>query len=48
MTTEQIEQKLSGANSAAEMKVAYAAAYRAVQRLINAEGESNVWRRISR
>ena len=48
MTTEQIEQKLSGANSAAEMKVAYAAAYRAVQQLINAEGESNVWRRITR
>ena len=48
MTTEQIEQKLSGANSAAEMKVAYAAAYRAVQHLINAEGESNVWRRIIR
>jgi stage II sporulation protein D len=48
VTTEQIEQKLSGARSAAEMKAAYAAAYRAVQQLINAEGESNVWRRISR
>jgi stage II sporulation protein D len=48
MTTEQIEQKLSGASSAAEMKVAYAAAYRAVRQLINVEGESNVWRRLSR
>ena len=48
MTTEQVEQKLSGANSAAEMKAAYAAAYKAVQQLINAEGESSVWRRISR
>ena len=48
MTTEQLEQKLSGASSAAEMKAAYAAAYRAVQQLINAEGESNIWRRVAR
>ncbi|HKO60279.1 MAG TPA: SpoIID/LytB domain-containing protein [Pyrinomonadaceae bacterium] len=48
MSAEQIEQKLSGAASATEMKTAYAAAYRAVQQLISAEGESNVWRRISR
>ena len=48
MTTEQIEQKLSVASSAAEMKTAYAAAYQAVQQLISAEGELNVWRRISR
>ncbi len=47
LAPEQIEQKLAGANSAAEMKTAYAAAYRAVQQLISAEGESNVWRRIS-
>lgn len=48
MTHTQIEQMLSGANSAAEMKVAYAAAYKAVQQLINAEGETNIWRRLSR
>ena len=48
LTPEQIEQRLGGASSAVEMKVAYAAAYKAVQQLISAEGESNVWRRISR
>ena len=46
-TTDQIEHKLAAARSEEEMKAAYAAAYSEVRRLINAEGESNVWRRIS-
>jgi stage II sporulation protein D len=48
ISTEQVEQKLAAAKSPEEMKTAYAAAYSAVRRMINAEGESNVWRRVSR
>ncbi len=47
LTVEQIEQKLAQASSAEEMRLAYAAAYGEVQRLIKAEGESRLWRRVA-
>jgi stage II sporulation protein D len=48
ITTDQIEQKLAAAKTPAEMKAAYAAAYNEVRRLVNTEGETNVWRRVGR
>jgi stage II sporulation protein D len=48
MTVEAIETQLAGARSADEMKTAYAAAYREVKKLISDEGETNVWRRVTR
>jgi hypothetical protein len=48
ITTDEVEQKLAAAKSPEQMKAAYAAAYSEVRRLINSEGESNVWRRIPR
>lgn len=48
MTTDAIERQLREAKSAGEMKAAYAAAYREVKRMINIEGEANVWRRVAR
>jgi hypothetical protein len=47
MNSEEIEQKLAGARSSQEMRVAYAAAYLEVKRLIQSEGESGVWRRVA-
>lgn len=48
MTIEDIEQKLREAKSPNDMKLAYAAAYSEVKRLIANEGEANVWRRVAR
>ncbi len=48
LTTDQIEQRLSAAKSPEEMKAAYAAAYSEVRRLVESEGETNVWRRVAR
>ena len=48
MTTEAIERQLKEASSAGQMKAAYAAAYREIKRLINSEGEAQVWRRVAR
>jgi SpoIID/LytB domain protein len=48
MTIEQIEKQLVNAGSANEMKVAYAAAYSEVKRLINTEGEASIWRRVAK
>lgn len=48
ITTEEIEKQLIQAKSANDMRAAYAAAYREVRRLINTEGEANVWRRVAR
>jgi SpoIID/LytB domain protein len=45
---EEIEKQLVNAKSANEMKVAYAAAYSEVKRMINTEGEAHVWRRIAK
>lgn len=44
---EEIEQKLAGARSSQEMRMAYAAAYREVKHLIQNEGEASVWRRVA-
>jgi stage II sporulation protein D len=48
MKTEEIEQKLTFAKSSQEMRVAYAAAYAEVKRLIQNEGEAKVWRRVAK
>lgn len=51
MPAEEIERQLGdlkSAKSANEMRAAYAAAYTEVKRLINTEGEANVWRRVAR
>ena len=47
MTTEEIEQKLDAVKSANDMRLAYAAAYAEVKRLIQNEGELSVWRRVA-
>lgn len=46
-STDQIEQQLSSANSADAMRQAYAASYQEVKRLINTQGESSVWKRVT-
>jgi len=46
-TTEEIEKQLLTAESADDMRVAYAAAYQEVKRIINNEGEASVWRRVA-
>lgn len=46
MGLEELEARLGRATSAAEMKAAYASAYREVKILIGSEGEANVWRRL--
>src|SRR5262249_6882436 len=47
MSLDQLEKKLAGPRSAAEMRSLYAAAYREVRALIQTEGEPNVWRRLA-
>ena len=47
ITTEEIDRQLANAKTADAMKVAYAAAYSEVKRIINNEGEANVWRRVA-
>jgi stage II sporulation protein D len=47
MSPEQIERKLATAKTAAEMKEAYAAAYRTVRELVRTEGENKLWKRIA-
>ena len=51
ISTDEIEKQLSQikvATSANDMRATYAAAYSEVKRLINSEGEANVWRRVAR
>ncbi|HSS20656.1 MAG TPA: SpoIID/LytB domain-containing protein [Pyrinomonadaceae bacterium] len=51
LTTAEIEKRLANDNvnqSANDMRVAYAAAYGEVKRLLAREGEANVWRRVAR
>jgi stage II sporulation protein D len=48
LSTEQIEKQLLNAKAANDMKAAYAAAYGEVKRIIDTEGEANVWRRVAR
>ena len=47
LPVETIEQKLASAGSAAEMQVAYAAAFKTVTKLIRVEGENKVWKRVA-
>ena len=47
MTVNQIDKKLGGAGTAAEMRTAYAAAYGEVSNLIRREGESSIWRHVA-
>jgi SpoIID/LytB domain protein len=50
ISTDEIEKQLSDtrmAKSANDMRATYAAAYSEVKRLIDSEGEANVWRRVS-
>jgi hypothetical protein len=42
-----IEQTITAAKSATDMKTAYAAAYQLVQELIHREGENKVWKRLA-
>ena len=48
LSTEQIEQMLSKATAADEMRAAYAAAYQKVRHLATEEGEKSVWLRITK
>jgi hypothetical protein len=43
----ELEQKLANAKTAAEMKEAYAVAYRTVRELIRVEGENKLWQRVA-
>lgn len=47
VSTDQIEQMLNKRESAAEMRAAYAAAYREVRNLIRSKGEVSAWRRVA-
>lgn len=47
LTAEKIDQALSSARSADEMRAAYAAAYNFVKQLIRVEGENKVWKRLA-
>jgi len=47
LPVETIDERLASAKTAAEMQVAYAAAFRAVNDLIRTEGESKVWKRVA-
>ncbi|MCA1555732.1 MAG: hypothetical protein LC747_03480, partial [Acidobacteria bacterium] len=49
ISLEDLEKRLAApASSAADMRALYAAAFREVNTLIRAEGEANMWRRVSR
>jgi len=47
ISAERIDQALSSAKSADEMRAAYAAAYNFVKQLIRVEGENKVWKRFA-
>ena len=46
-SVENVEQALASAKSFAEMRSAYAAAYKLVRDLVQAEGEAKVWKRVA-
>jgi hypothetical protein len=48
MTTEEIERRLAHAGSQPEMRVAYGAAYQAVNEIAKSEGEAAVWKRLKK
>ena len=47
LSAEKIDEALSSAKSADEMRAAYAAAYNFVKQLIRIEGENKVWKRLA-
>lgn len=47
LSVETVEQALACAKTAAEMRDAYAAAYKLVKGLVQAEGEAKVWKRVA-
>lgn len=47
MSPYDLERKLATAKTPAEMKSAYAAAYQAVRKLVRAEGENKLWKRVA-
>lgn len=47
MSPYDLEHKLAAAKTSAEMKSAYAAAYQAVRKLVRAEGENKLWKRVA-
>jgi SpoIID/LytB domain protein len=47
LSVENVEQALASAKTAAEMRAAYAAAYKFVKEIIQAEGEAKVWKRVA-
>lgn len=47
MPVEEIDRALSSARSSEEMRAAYAAAFNVVRKLIRAEGENNIWKRLA-
>jgi hypothetical protein len=47
LSVEIVEQALASAKTAAEMRTAYAAAYKLVKEIIQAEGEAKVWKRVA-
>jgi hypothetical protein len=46
-SVEEVEHALASARSAGDMQTAYAGAYNLVRRLIQSDGEQNIWKRIS-
>jgi stage II sporulation protein D len=46
-SVENVEQALASGKSSAEMRSAYAAAYKLVRDLVQAEGEAKVWKRVA-
>lgn len=47
VSVETVEQALASAKSAGEMRSAYAAAYKLVKEMVQAEGEAKVWKRVT-
>ena len=47
LSVETVEQALASAKSAGEMRSAYAAAYKLVKEMVQAEGEAKVWKRVA-
>ena len=47
ISVETVEQALASAKSAADMRSAYAAAYKLVKELVQAEGEAKLWKRVA-
>ena len=47
LAPQELEHRLANAKTSAEMKMAYAAAYRTVRELIRMEGENKLWKRVA-